>query len=113
MLCDWTFLLFSVMFNLVQVVWPLAELCCARACAVTQYFPAKLKRQQRLHQLLETNLAYLSLLSQQQLCVNMDIQTIDTENDVLSVRPLQEALLKKKVMNSKESEQNFTCQSWS
>ena len=43
----------------------------------------------------------------------MDIQTIDTENDVLSVRPLQEALLKEKVMNSKESEQNLMFQSWS
>ena len=38
----------------------------------------------------------LSLSGQQQLCVNIDIQTIDTENDVLSVRPLQKALLKKK-----------------
>ena len=43
----------------------------------------------------------------------MDIQTIDTENNVLSVRPLQEALLNKKVMNSKESEQNLMFQSWS
>ena len=38
-----------------------------------------------------TSWAYLSLSSQQQLRVNMDIQTIDAENDVLSVRPLKEA----------------------
>ena len=38
-----------------------------------------------------TSWAYFSRSSQQQLRVNQDIQTIDTENDVLSVRPLQEA----------------------
>ena len=58
------------MLNLVQVVWPLAKLCCVRAC---------------------TSWAYFSLSSQQQLRVNLDTQTIDTENDVLSIRPLQEA----------------------
>ena len=38
-----------------------------------------------------TSWAYFSLSSEQQLRVNVDIQTIDTENDMLSVRPLQQA----------------------
>ena len=66
------------MFNLVQVVWPLAELCYVRACSVTQNFPPSDNKDC-------ISLAYLSPSSQQQLRVNMDIQTIDTENDVPSV----------------------------
>ena len=103
MLCDSTFLSFSVMFNLVQVVWPLAKLCCVRACAVTQYFPANKDC---------TSWAYLSLSSQQQLRVNLDIQTIDTENDVLSVRPLQEAHFEE-INEQQKSEQSLMFQSWS
>ena len=42
----------------------------------------------------------------------MDIQTIDTENDVHSVRPLQEAHFEEE-SNEQQSEQSLMFKSWS